>query len=92
MGVAAAFIFSITFLPAIVCILPASGKREVAGKQLMVKFGEFVIAKQKLLLVGNVLIIAILASMVPLNELNDQFVEYFDETVEFRRDSILTKQ
>jgi len=87
MGVAAAFIFSITFLPAIVCILPASGKREVAGKQLMVKFGEFVIAKQKLLLVGNVLIIAILASMVPLNELNDQFVEYFDETVEFRRDS-----
>ncbi|RKZ57331.1 MAG: hypothetical protein DRQ44_15900 [Gammaproteobacteria bacterium] len=87
MGVAAAFIFSITFLPAFVCILPASGKREVAGKQLMVKFGEFVIAKQKLLLVGNVLIIAILASMVPLNELNDQFVEYFDETVEFRRDS-----
>ena len=87
MGVAAAFIFSITFLPAIVCILPASGKREVAGKQLMVKFGEFVIAKQKLLLIGNALIIIILASLVPLNELNDQFVEYFDETVEFRRDS-----
>lgn len=87
MGVAAAFIFSITFLPAIVCILPASGKREVAGKQLMVNFGEFVIAKQKLLLVGNVLIIILLATFVPLNELNDQFVEYFDETVEFRRDS-----
>jgi predicted RND superfamily exporter protein len=30
MGVAAAFILSVTFLPAIVCILPASGKREVA--------------------------------------------------------------
>ena len=87
MGVAAAFIFSITFLPAIVSILPASGKHEVAGKDLMINFGEFVIAKQKPLLFGNALIILILASMVPLNELNDQFVNYFDEEIEFRRDS-----
>ncbi len=87
MGVAAAFIFSITFLPAIVSILPASGKREVAGKQIMVKFGEFVIAKQKHLLIGNAIIIIGLASLVPLNELNDQFVNYFDESIEFRRDS-----
>ena len=86
-GVAAAFIFSITFLPAIVSILPATGKREVAGKQMMTKFGEFVIAKQKPLLIGNALIIIGLAAMVPLNELNDQFVNYFDESIEFRRDS-----
>ena len=87
MGVAAAFIFTITFLPAIVSILPATGKREVAGKQMMTKFGEFVIAKQKPLLYGNAIIILLLATMVPLNELNDEFVSYFDETIEFRRDS-----
>lgn len=87
MGVAAAFILSITFLPAAVAILPASGKREVAGKQMMTSFGEFVIAKQKPLLLGNTLIIIVLAAMVPLNELNDKFVEYFDESIEFRRDS-----
>ncbi len=87
MGVTAAFIFSITFLPAIVTILPASGKHEVAGRGLMVKLGEFVIAKQKPLLIGNTLIILLLATLVPLNELNDQFVNYFDETIEFRRDS-----
>lgn len=86
-GVAAAFIFTITFLPAIVSILPATGKKEVAGKQMMTKFGEFVIAKQKPLLYGNAIIIVFLATMVPLNELNDQFVNYFDETIEFRRDS-----
>ena len=86
-GVAAAFIFTVTFLPAIVSILPATGKREVAGKQMMTKFGEFVIAKQKPLLYGNAIIIVFLATMVPLNELNDQFVNYFDETIEFRRDS-----
>ncbi len=87
MGVAAAFIFSITFLPAMVSILPASGKHEVAGKQMMAKFGEFVIAKQKPLLIGNTLLIIGLAALVPLNELNDQFINYFDETIEFRRDS-----
>jgi len=87
MGVAAAFIFSITFLPAAVSILPATGKHEVAGKQMMTKFGEFVIANQKTLLIGNSLVIIALAAMVPLNELNDQFVDYFDETIEFRRDS-----
>lgn len=87
MGVAAAFIFSITFLPAIVTILPASGKHEVAGRSLMVKLGEFVIAKQKPLLIGNAILILLLATLVPLNELNDQFVNYFDETIEFRRDS-----
>lgn len=87
MGVAAAFIFSITFLPAIVTILPASGKHEVAGRGLMVKLGEFVIAKQKPLLIGNAILILLLATLVPLNELNDQFINYFDETIEFRRDS-----
>ncbi|VAW50518.1 Predicted exporter of the RND superfamily [hydrothermal vent metagenome] len=87
MGVAAAFFLSITFLPAVVSILPATGKHEVAGKQMMAKFGEFVIAKQKPLLIGNTLIIILLAALVPLNELNDNFVEYFDESIEFRRDS-----
>ncbi|MBT8438181.1 MAG: MMPL family transporter, partial [Gammaproteobacteria bacterium] len=87
MGVAAAFIFSITFLPAAVSIMPASGKHEVAGKQMMTRFGEFVIANQKSLLIGNALIIVTLAALVPMNELNDQFVDYFDESIEFRRDS-----
>lgn len=87
MGVAAAFIFSITFLPAMVTILPASGKHEVAGRSLMIKLGEFVIAKQKSLLIGNTVVILLLVTLVPLNELNDLFVNYFDETIEFRRDS-----
>ncbi len=87
MGVAAAFILSITFLPAIVSILPASGKTEVAGKKLMSGFAEFVIARQKPLFIANTVIILIFAAFVPLNELNDKFVEYFDESIDFRLDS-----
>ncbi len=86
-GVAAAFILSITFLPAMISILPVKGKHEVAGKQMMIKLGEFVIKRQKPLLIGNTLIIIVLASMIPLNELNDNFIEYFDESIEFRSDS-----
>lgn len=86
-GVAAAFIFSITFLPAFITILPATGRREVAGKRMMSRFAEFVVARQKQILITNSLLIIVLATLVPLNELNDQFVEYFDETIEFRRDS-----
>ncbi len=87
MGVAAAFILSITFLPAMVSILPAKGNHEVVGKQMMIKFGEFVIRQQKALLIGNILVISFLAAMIPLNELNDNFIEYFDEAIDFRSDS-----
>jgi len=87
MGVAAAFILSITFLPALVTILPASGKTEVAGKKVMNALAEFVIAKQKPLLIINTLVIVILSSLVPFNELNDKFVEYFDKSIDFRQDS-----
>ncbi len=91
-GVAAAFFFSVTFLPALVSILPATGKKEVAGKQLMTRFGEFVIAKRKPLLISNTVIIITLAAFVPMNELNDQFVNYFDESIDFRSDSDYTAE
>jgi predicted RND superfamily exporter protein len=87
MGVAVAFLLSITFLPAVISILPATGKTDVAGKQMMQQFGEFVISNRKPLLIINGVLIIVFSSFVPLNELNDQFIEYFDEDIEFRRDS-----
>ncbi len=87
MGVTAAFILSITFLPAMIGILPATGKTEVFGIGLMQKFGAFVIRHHNALLYGTLAVSVLLIAMVPKNELNDVFVEYFDETIEFRRDS-----
>lgn len=86
-GVAAGFILSVTFLPAMVAILPARSRKEVVGKKALGHFGEFVIKNHNRLLIGSLLICVGLASLVPKNELNDIFVNYFDETVEFRRDS-----
>jgi predicted RND superfamily exporter protein len=87
LGVGTAFILSVTFLPAMVAILPAHSKKEVRGKKALGNFGEFVIKNQKRLLVGTAIITLALVSLVPRNELNDVFVEYFDKTVEFRLDS-----
>ena len=86
-GVAAAFILSMTFLPAMVIIMPTHSRKEVIGKQALGNFGEFVIKNHQRLLIITALISIILVALVPKNELNDIFVEYFDETVEFRRDS-----
>ena len=86
-GVAAGFILSVTFLPAMVAILPAHSRKEVLGKKALGNFGEFVIKHHNRLLISSAVISIALVSLVPSNELNDIFVEYFDESVEFRRDS-----
>ena len=84
-GVLISFVLSISFLPALVAVLPARplGTRSV-GRQSMAAVAEFVIRfRGKLLVAMSGLILALVAS-VPRNELNDVFVHYFDESVDFR--------
>ncbi len=85
-GVASAFIFTITFLPALMTVLPIkTSLEEEPDNTYMKTFAEFVIKRRKLLLWGNTLLTLFLISLAPLNELNDEFAKYFDETYEFRR-------
>ena len=84
-GVAAAFIFSMTFLPALMLALPVRVKAKAARKvQLVDRFAEMVIARRSFLFWGMGIIIVTLVSFLPRNELNDEFIKYFDETVDFR--------
>ena len=88
MGVMIAFVLSVTFLPATMMLLPDSHRvRETASSKAMVKFAEFVIANRKRLLVTMGIGCLLLISFVPKNELNDDFVKYFSEKIEFRRDA-----
>ena len=85
-GVAAAFIFSVSFLPALMLVLPMRVKTETTqGTQLVDRFAEMVIARRNFLFWGMGIIVVALVSFVPRNELNDEFIKYFDETVDFRR-------
>lgn len=86
MGVIFAFVLSIFFLPALVAILPVKVKPGADRKtKLMKNIAEMVIAKRKALLWGMGLIIVAFIALIPRNEINDRFVEYFDESIEFRQ-------
>ena len=90
-GVGAAFVLSVTFLPALLSLLPirvrATGHRHDAA---MVALGEFVVRRRSVLLWGGGLIAVALVASIPRNELNDVFLHYFDESIEFRRDADFT--
>lgn len=88
MGVMAAFVFSIFLLPALATILPVRVKPdETKTLKIMSSFAEWVIANQKSLLLGMSVIAILLVAMIPRNELNDVYVEYFDERIKFRTDT-----
>ncbi len=93
MGVALAFVYSVTFLPALVMILPVKvSAKEPKAYHWMDNFGDWVIAKRKLLLPGVALLSVIIVAFIPKNELNDEFVKYFSKEVAFRADTDYTSE
>tara|TARA_R110002124_G_scaffold287216_2_gene471619 strand:- start:32436 stop:34817 length:2382 start_codon:yes stop_codon:yes gene_type:complete len=94
-GIVAAWLFSLTFLPALMSLLRVKVKAETSagvGKdslltRLLEKHGRFIIRRRKAVLSVSVIIAVALMAAIPQIELNDQWVEYFDESIEFRRDA-----
>jgi len=86
-GVVIAFILSVTLLPAVITMLPIRVKENNKTSQIMHNFAEFVIKQQKKLIVVMSAVVVILISFLPQNELNDEFVKYFDDSVQFRQDT-----
>lgn len=90
-GVIAAFVLSVTFLPALIAILPLRAKvKEEKNVPLLDRLAEFVIGHHRRLALASGVLILIFASFIPLNELDDRFIEYFDESIAFRTDSDFT--
>ena len=88
MGVVASFILSITFLPALISLLPVRIKVVHDGEdKQMIKLGDFVVRNQKCLMWAMGALVVSLVIFLPKNQLNDIFVHYFDETISFRQDS-----
>ena len=90
-GVGASFVLSVTFLPALLSLLPIPVRAPRLGLDRgMAALGEFVIRRRRPLLWGSGLVVLALVASIPRNELNDVFLHYFDEDVEFRRDAEFT--
>ncbi|HSM30950.1 MAG TPA: MMPL family transporter [Woeseiaceae bacterium] len=89
-GIAAAWLYSITLLPALISVLPY-GTRQSAGsdwsQRAMDRLADVVIANYRKLFVGAGLASLAFIAFIPTLDFNDQWVEYFDERIEFRNDS-----
>ena len=92
-GVIYAFVLSIFFLPAFTAVLPVKPpgvkKAKTGLSALMEHLANFSIDRYRFLLAAVGILIVALIAMIPRNELNDEFVKYFDETLEFRQDTDL---
>jgi predicted RND superfamily exporter protein len=92
MGVTAAFFLSVTLLPALVTLLPLKAPKKLEDKSSLwqVRFAHFVTKHKKPVLLTTVFVTIFLAVQVPKIQLNDQFVQYFDDTIQFRNDTEYT--
>ena len=85
-GVVFAFLLSLLMLPALMMLLPVHAKQTQDGEQSgMSVLSSFVIRQRSPLLIGMSALAIILVLFVSRNELNDEFVQYFDESLAFRQ-------
>ncbi|MGB5812270.1 MAG: MMPL family transporter [Polyangiales bacterium] len=88
-GVIAAYVYTMVLLPPLVAILPFRARMKPATQTsgAVVGLGEFVIRRRKALLWVGTIAVVFLGAMATRNELNDEFVKYFDESFAFRVDT-----
>ena len=89
-GIAAAWLYSITLLPALMRILPyrvAKTEGQDRGERYMERLADFVIRypRQLLIVMGGSAVI--LTAFIPSIDFNDQWTRYFDDRIEFRRET-----
>jgi len=91
MGVLASFVLAVSFLPALLAVLPLKPSHATTPPNAaMARLGDFVVRRRSVLLWSMGTLVVALVAFLPRNELNDIFLYYFDEKIEFRRDSDFT--
>lgn len=90
-GVSLAFLLSVTLLPVLTYLLPLKVK---ADKQEMNKrsksfsgLADFVIRRKNPIILGTVFLSIFLGLQIPKIKLNDQYVNYFNKSIQFRKDT-----
>lgn len=87
-GVVFGLVYSLTFLPAFVYILPNRVKPGTShSTKVMSSLADWVILHRTRLLIVNGVLAISLMSLAPLNIISDQFSKYFKESYQFRIDS-----
>ena len=85
-GVLCAFVFSMTFLPAMLSILPMRARTApVRQSAYLDRFGALVVARRTILLWGSVVLTVVLCTGVFRLEFTDNWTKYFSERYPFRQ-------
>ncbi|MCY3821632.1 MAG: MMPL family transporter [Gammaproteobacteria bacterium] len=87
-GIGASFLLSVTFLPALLSLLPirAAKERRLRGPSMRL-LADTALRHRKVLFWGWVVVVPAMVLAIPRNDLNDVLVHFFDESVEFRQDT-----
>jgi len=90
-GMTMAFLFSTTTLPALMAIFPVKVKAKKPSSKVSKNWygllGNFVVKQPVRLTIISVVVIGLMTFLATKNEFNDEFINYFDESVEFRTDT-----
>lgn len=93
-GVLAALVYSVTFLPALMAVLPirVKARTESAKKYPLEGLANFVINRQKAIFWSTITIVVLLSSGISRIEFNDVWPKYFDNRFDFRRATDFTEE
>lgn len=90
-GIAAAWALSLTFLPAVISLLPLRVRKQHRhrswSERALERFANAVIGRYRSVLAVVGVVTVGLTAMVPTINLDDQWVKYFDHRVTFRGDA-----
>jgi len=90
-GMTMAFLYSTTALPALMAILPLKTKVKKENAKVYKNWygslGNYVVKQPVRLTIISFLIIGGMTYLATRNTFNDEFINYFDESVEFRTDT-----
>jgi len=87
-GITAAYLLSVTAFPALIMLLPAARHAPAPTGRIGIEpLIDRVIKHRTVLLWSGIVLTAAAVVAIPRNELDDEFLKYFDRTVQFRVDN-----
>jgi len=88
MGVSAAYLYSVFFLPAMMAVLPIRApRRREKSTELLDRLADFVLRRRQALFFGTLAVFIVLGVQISRIEINEEFHKYFDTRYQFRLDN-----
>lgn len=92
-GVTLAFVYSVTFMPALLACLPLKARAmsgEGARDRRLRALADWIIARRNRVLAFTAIVTVVFGVAASRLETNDQFIQYFSQSTQFRKDADFT--